>query len=618
MAKAELETPDQQYFPLSGGLDQVSPALSLKPGMCRDSINFECNILGGYTRIAGFERFDGRPKPSEQTYWTLTCNVTPMTLAVGDTLLGVTSAATAVVSRLDNTAIPGAMTVVVTKLTGSFTPTGENLTVGGVVKAHTQGAEQRNAAQNPKLDAQYNKAAADIYRADIQKVPGSGAVLGVWLYNDITYAFRNIADGTAAKMYKATVAGWVAVTTPTLAPGGRYEFCNGNFGGTAAMKKMFGVDGANKGFMFDGVTFTQITTGMAIDKPNHVCFHKNYLWYAFAASLQRSSIGDPTVWSVVVGAGEIALGDRITALKPYIGQAGSFTAAVAALLITTDTTTQVLYGSSDTDFQLTPKSTEAGGVQGSVQMLDQPYYLSDLGVVNLATTQAFGNFQMSSLSQQINPFILQEKSRVTTSCIARGKSQYRLYFNDGFALHVSFINGKIVGLMPMNLGIAMQCVCSQKTTAQNELFFAGDANGYVYEMEKGPNFDGASILSYLYLAFSAFKSPRFTKRWRRAVIEVKGTGYLEYSASYDLGWATTEIPTTPGTLVTSALSSAQWDHFTWDQFFWDGVQEGPSLVDLDGRGENIGMKLVSEGDYFASFNVASMIIHYSMGRQLRG
>ena len=61
-----LNTPPVQYdlIRLSGGLDQVTPTLSLQPGVARRAANFECSINGGYTRIAGYERFDGRPSPS--------------------------------------------------------------------------------------------------------------------------------------------------------------------------------------------------------------------------------------------------------------------------------------------------------------------------------------------------------------------------------------------------------------------------------------------------------------------------------------------------------------------------------------------------------------------------
>ena len=53
---------------LDGGLDIVTPTLNLKPGVARASINFEASMTGGYARVAGFERLDGRPAPSTADY----------------------------------------------------------------------------------------------------------------------------------------------------------------------------------------------------------------------------------------------------------------------------------------------------------------------------------------------------------------------------------------------------------------------------------------------------------------------------------------------------------------------------------------------------------------------
>jgi hypothetical protein len=605
-----------EYFPLAGGLDQVSPTLSLKPGMVRDGVNFECATTGGYTRIKGFERYDGRPSPSEQPYWVLTGSIAGVT--IGQTITGATSGATGVLCGIDTSTVPGVTYIAFTKLTGSFAQAGEQLKVGGVVVGSCVTSEARSAAPTPATDVVYQKAAADVYRADIGPVPGSGQVLGVWMYGDVVYAFRNTVDGTAAKMYRASATGWQLIATPTLAPGGHYEFVNANFGGTTAMQKMFGCDSVNKAFMFDGTTFTQITTGMTLDAPNHIEVHKNFLWLAFDASLQHSAVGDPLTWSVVVGAGEIALGEKITSMKSYIGNSSYIgSSASNAMLIHTSSKTQILYGSSNADFSLSKHSDVAGGLAGSVQIADQPYYVSDLGLTNLQVTQAYGNFIQSSLSQTINPFILQEKSRITTSCIVREKSQYRLFFNDGYALYVTFLNGKVLGMMVQNLGIPVRTVCSLKKADNSEWIFAGSDSGYVYQMEKGPNFDGQTILAYLSLVFAAFKSPRIRKRWRKAVLEVKGSGYLEYAVSKDLSWISPDIAPSRPLVQTAQLQGIPWDTFDWDEFFWDGVNNAPAEVQLDGTGENMGLRVSTQSDCFDSYTVESVIVHYSMRRQLR-
>ena len=607
---------ETEYFPLQGGLDQVSPTLSLKPGMVRDGVNYECATTGGYTRIKGYERYDGQPSPSDQPYWVLTGALAGV--SIGQTITGATSGATGVLCYLDTSVTPGVAYIALTKLTGTFAPAGEPLTVGGVVMGSCVGAEQRSAAPSPAMDVTYQKAAADVYRADIGPVPGSGQVLGVWMYQDVVYAFRNTTDGTAANMYKATPTGWQLVTTPALAPGGNYQFVNANFGGTTAMQKMFGCDSVNKAFQFDGTTFTQITTGMALDQPNHIEVHKNFLWLAFDASLQHSAIGDPLTWSVIVGAGEIALGEKITSLKSYIGNSSYIgSSASNAMLIHTSSKTQILYGSSNLDFSLSKHSDVSGGLAGSVQIADQPYYMSDLGLTNLAVTQAYGNFIQSSLSQTINPFILQEKPRITTSCVVREKSQYRLFFNDGYALYVTFLNGKVLGMMVENLGLPIRTVCSLKKSDNSEVIFAGSDSGYVYQMEKGPNFDGQPILAYLSLVFASLKSPRIRKRWRKAVLEIKASGYLQYAVSADLAWSSPDIAPSRAVVQATQFKGLPWDNFVWDEFFWDGVNNAPAEVDLDGTGENMGLHIYTQSDCFDSYTVESVIVHYSMRRQLR-
>lgn len=50
---------------MAGGLDYETPALSVQPGRMLSCKNYEVNTLGGYTRVQGYERFDGQPSPTE-------------------------------------------------------------------------------------------------------------------------------------------------------------------------------------------------------------------------------------------------------------------------------------------------------------------------------------------------------------------------------------------------------------------------------------------------------------------------------------------------------------------------------------------------------------------------
>jgi len=183
---------------LAGGLDQVTPTLSLKPGVMRRASNFECSITGGYTRIAGYERFDGRPAPSAALYNVLNVSFAGA-IAVGDTVTGGTSGATGKVLEVN------ADNIVLTRQTGYFVAE-EALSVSGVVKGAIISIS--GAVADGLADAEYKYMAAEDYRDDIQAVPGEGPIRGVAYYDNDVYAWRDNEDATMLKMYKSSSTGW--------------------------------------------------------------------------------------------------------------------------------------------------------------------------------------------------------------------------------------------------------------------------------------------------------------------------------------------------------------------------------------------------------------------------
>lgn len=196
-----------EYFPFQGGLDLVTPPIAIKNGVVRDALNFECNINGGYTRIQGYERFDGQASPSDASYTILEASITGA-WAAGNTLTGLTSGATGVIT----TAVTSGATTyfVLTKIVGTFQDA-ESLQISAVTVATATAGPITLGATTAELDAIYRNQAADQYRTDILAVPGTGDILGVKAYNDVVYAFRANAGNTAVDMYKDTAGGWVQV-----------------------------------------------------------------------------------------------------------------------------------------------------------------------------------------------------------------------------------------------------------------------------------------------------------------------------------------------------------------------------------------------------------------------
>lgn len=121
---------NQDFVPFEGGYDTDTPPLQLPPSMVRRSQNFEIPVSGkGYKRLTGYERVDGRSKPSEAIYAILAATITGI-YAAGNTLTGATSGATATIAM----SAASASYFVITKVTGTF-QAGENLQIGGVTVA---------------------------------------------------------------------------------------------------------------------------------------------------------------------------------------------------------------------------------------------------------------------------------------------------------------------------------------------------------------------------------------------------------------------------------------------------------------------------------------------------
>lgn len=188
-------------IPLRGGLNLVTPPMELPPGMLIAGYNYE-PLERGYGRIQGYERFDGRPRPSDAHFWVLTFSALQSPLTVGDILYGETSGATAFVCEAPTTDDEGGGIVLLTGLSGEFED-GESVSIGPtpvatVVQTIYGGQEASGQLQT----------AIAFTRGRIEPVPGSGPVRGVWVYDDKVWAFRDTADSLAGGMYLATEDGW--------------------------------------------------------------------------------------------------------------------------------------------------------------------------------------------------------------------------------------------------------------------------------------------------------------------------------------------------------------------------------------------------------------------------
>lgn len=693
-------TPNGVSFP--GGLDQTTPSLQLQNGAIVGGVNFECSQSGGYGRIQGYERFDGRSAPSASIYQIIQLNGFTNVPAAGQTITQATSGATGIIIAGGVNNVMGSFYLAVTKVTGTFDTT-HNVSVSSTLIGT---AIPLATSISPLINAQYLAAAADVYRADIQAVPGSGSVLGVVAMQfanvDYVYAFRANVGGTAVALYVNSAAGWVLVpffdlvkftngagpggstdtyeppdgtsitqggvtatvkrvvwqsgnfasggaavgmlviTTPTggsfssgsatlgdgttvtlsgaqtaitLQPGGRFNCVKTNFSGQFTTRRIYGVDGVNSAFEFDGTIFVPIYTGVVPDAPSLIASHHYYLILGYGSSLVGSGPGAPYKFDAIDGGWEVATGDTLTG---FITLPGSQTTTTLAVFMQHNT--GFLYGTDPTTFNLVIFNTGIGALTNSVQNLFDCFYFDMMGTVNLKTTLNWGNFLPSALNRNILPFVQQERQKLVASSILRQKSQYRVFFSDGYGLYITFVNGQYLGSIPVQFPNPVNCIDNETTSENNEVTYFGsnDGQGYVYQLDSGTGFDGQALNAYIIMAWDAIKSPHILKKFRRASIEVQGSAYAQIGFGFKLGYGDPSIGVPANVNYPSNFNAPYWDSFTWDAFTWDGQTLAPTTVDMTGSGENVQITFSCGTNYIAAFNINSCIYSYSKLRVLRG
>lgn len=215
--------PRQSLMRFEGGLDTETPLWDVKPGALRQALNYEISVNGGYADIQGYERFDGRQKPSSADYSRVKVDITGP-LAVDDIITQTATGAQGVIILINTDVTPSE--IVITKNTGTFdmaTP----FKVSGVDRAMPLSLELR--AGSHKDQAMYKYIASNSYRNDIDPVPGSGPIRGLWMISGISdtkYAFRDDLGGSECLIWKSTSNGWEQVLLAMeleFSSGGTYE-----------------------------------------------------------------------------------------------------------------------------------------------------------------------------------------------------------------------------------------------------------------------------------------------------------------------------------------------------------------------------------------------------------
>lgn len=495
-----------QAITLTGGLDMETPGLSVEPGRMLSCKNYDIDSLGGYSRIEGYERFDGQPEPTDA----------------------------------------------------------EDAVEMG----------QR--------------------RGLILPLPGGGPVRGLTVYKGIVYGFRDTEDGTECRMYKSSSTGWELITTPVLLPGGRYDIKAYNFKATGTSEIIYGADGVNPAFVFDGTTLTQITIPGESGAPSFACAHNMVMFLGMAdGTVYYGAVGEPTNFDPLDDAGVFGGGDFLTGLVPTVG---------GALCVQMRNRIALLYGSNPTDWSkrdLRNHDDQVGATAFSTCTFNDLYYLDDRGITSLTASQNFGNFQSATFSRGVNPMLRVRRGRFVCSHVSRRKNQMRWYFNPiadlagSEILTATFVNGQMAGFTRQVLNHRMACCASGELLSGEEIIVVGAIDGMVYRMDKGTSFDGDNIESYFRTAFGHANQPRRKKSYKGAIFNVQAGNEVPISIKPLFDYNDPQIAAHRLDELNIVGGGSNWDEGNWNQFVWSAQVLSEGRADIQGIARNIALLVYS-------------------------
>ena len=611
----------------NGGIDVVSPAIEKKPGELLTGINIEPYIDGGYVRAKGYIAFDGRPSPDNTTLNTIQYNT-----------------GSGAQPHFNDT-FNGNVIVAVTITSGSWA--GGNA-VGifyteGVFDGIEYGSIDINGAGNAVLDGsliEYSEYGflteegkevyADTFNHQlslITEVPGAGPVLGVHIYQSNIYAFRDNIGHTEAFMYKSTVNGWLKIVTPTLFPGGKYDFVNYTMSNDVATggEKMYGANGVDKAFQYhtdDGFVQLECNVPTIVGfYPSFIVGQRDHIMAGYAiGQISVSAVGNPLEFNSLNGGSRFIVSDEITGFNHVVGD---------DLVVYCRNSIKIMYGRNnkvgDPDaFRLETHSVNTGAFRWTGQSSQFSLFMSEQGISSLNAVLEYGNFEILSLSLKVRPMlaVYENDNLIAGSVFDNDHGVYRLYMRDGKSFVMSY-DGKTAGSIITNEYDKRFFCIAQGKFYFDKVFFAGGEDGFVYQLEKSNSLNGSVIPMSLQTVYDHFlgedpgKSVDSYKTFNKIRILIDSPDELVIQLNVE-----TAFGNSPPNLISNneekiSSGGGLWDVSKWNEFVWSGSQVAEDERYIDAIGHNLSTYMYSETKFTRPYVIQGIVYQFMQRGQIR-
>lgn len=328
----------------------------------------------------------------------------------------------------------------------------------------------------------------------------------------------------------------------------RYMFERTNFYGQDEFEAVYGVCGAGPAFSFDGTRCIRIRSELPAyqDVPRHIMRHGDMLVLGyFPGAIIFTPPGDPHETRGSAGASAVEVGDRLVGLASLAGD---------AMAVVCQTKTEVVRGTTPESMIKSPISARRGGIEYTLVDMGRVVLCDGLGIFLADSPESFGAASRNYVSQAVHPWLrprlqatISTESAFLRPVVAlnvRHKNQMRLYFWDGWVLTMTmneppeFTTQRYFTPSPNATTEPTpwvpRMICSGIDSSGRERifcsFFGGVKDGYVFEIDAGRSFDGATIPAHVECNPLTVEASSKDKRYDRFFIY--GSGHSRASLTY--------------------------------------------------------------------------------------
>jgi len=444
------------------------------------------------------------------------------------------------------------------------------------------------------IDATYNRPA------------GTGAILGLFIYNDVIYAARKKSSGTDYDVLKYVAgAGWSSVSLTAGQSATNVVRIRGLNHSVTGNKSLILTDGINYPMRLVDTSWTKLNGSTDVDNASFAEAFKNRIFFAGMSQspqlLVFTAPNSDSDFTAASGAGSVNVGFDITGIKRFRDN----------LYIFGKNDIRRLSGDSINSFVIQEVSNSVGCVASdSIQEIGgDVIFLAPDGIRTVQGTERIGDVELATISkpiqQVLNLYDINFTNEQLCSTVVREKSQFRYMFGKSTLTAVN-TSGFLGGLRTSDQrtgwefselrGIQANCAVSG-FVGDDEYILHGDHSGYVYRQEQGGTFQDNNVYATYVSPFLDFGNTEKRKVFSQVTVFTRPEGDNDFIVTADYDWLDSDYASPNDYTIASTGGYAEYRDtetaYNTAGFVYGGATKPVIRQAIQGSGHAIQFKFVT-------------------------